>query len=327
MFEPTSWRDLLKDIISDPAVREQLAHATGVHPVTLTRWSSGEVKPRVRAINQLLHALPKEQSNRLAKLLEKEHIVFPEHMHPSRVDTSGEVDYLFLRQIYEIRAMTPEYLLFWTLCSKVLTHALRQLDPDRTGMAITLAQCMPPSRDGKIHSLRERMSFGNPPWSNDMEQHSIFLGAESLAGHVVRRGHPDTVQDLRSAPALLPAYQAEHEISATACPILYATRVAGCVLVSSTQPNYFLAPNRLSLIRDYTHLLALGFLPEYFYSSDLIDLRFMPPIDVQRRYLASFQQRVSAQMSASRMLSRTEAEQIGWQQIEEELIHHHLHES
>ncbi len=58
MSEPTSWRDLLKDIISDPVVREQLAHATGVHPVTLTRWSSGEVKPRVRAINQLLHALP-----------------------------------------------------------------------------------------------------------------------------------------------------------------------------------------------------------------------------------------------------------------------------
>src|SRR6266702_1789239 len=75
MSEPSSWRDLLKDIISDPAVREQLAYATGVHPVTLTRWSNGEVKPRVRAINQLLQVLPKEQSARLAKLLEKEQIV------------------------------------------------------------------------------------------------------------------------------------------------------------------------------------------------------------------------------------------------------------
>ena len=247
-----------------------------------------------------------------------------DHIRPSHVATASEIDYLFLQQIHEIRAMTPEYLLFWTLCSKVLTHALRQLDPDRLGMVVTLVQCMPPSRDGKIHSLRERMSFGNPPWSNDVEQHSIFLGAESLVGHVVRRGHPDSVQDLRSVPALLPAYQAEHEISATACPILYATRVAGCMLVSSTQPNYFLASNRLALVNDYAHLLALAFAPEHFYSSDLIDLRFMPPIDIQRRYLASFQQRVSAHMSASRMLSRTKAEQIAWQEIEEELIHHDL---
>src|ERR1051326_3255210 len=219
MSKTTSWRNLLKDIISDPAVREHLAHAIGVHPVTLVRWSSGEVRPRVRAINQLLQVLPKEQRDLMAKLLEKEHIAVLSNAYLARVETVSEIGQTFLRQIYEIRAMTPEYLLFWTLCSKVLTHALRQLDPDRLGMAVTLALCMPPSKDGRIHSLRERMSFGNPPWSNDMEQSSIFLGAESLVGHVARRGRPDAAQDLRSAPALLPAYRAEYEVSAAASPI------------------------------------------------------------------------------------------------------------
>ena len=133
----------------------------------------------------------------------------------------------------------------------------------------------------------------------------------------------EAIGDLKEA-TLLPAYQTEHEVSALASPILYANRVAGCLLFSSTQRNYFLSPARQALISGYTRLLALAFEPEEFYPMSLIELRLMPPIQVQRELFAEFQQRVYTVVLESynmqRSLTYQEAEQAAWQQIEEELI-------
>ena len=328
MADTPSWRDLLRDIINEPNERDRIASAIGVRPITLTRWVNGESKPRPRNISQLLQALPQQQRDRLRELLNEEYI---EVFDLSTSDQSDEIEYKFVMQVLELRATTSDNLLFWTLCRKVLLQALRRLDPERIGMAITLVQCMPLSSNGKVHSLRESMGVGTSPWQDDLEQQSIFLGAESLAGYVVARCHPMSVQDLRIENMLLPAYQTEYEVSATAFPILYATRVAGCLLVSSTQPNYFLLKDRLALIHDYARLIGLAFTPEQFYPAEKIDLHFMPPAEVQRTYFVTFQQRVTALMrqafNASRPLTRMQAEQLVWQQLEEELIHHRYNRS
>ena len=322
MSDPHSWRDLLKDIISDPVARDRLANEMGVRSITLARWASGESHPRPHNLRQLLSALPYEQRTRMAGLLEEEYLDLSE---PSMSDSLDQIEYSFVMQVLQLRASTSDVVLLWALCNQVFQHALRRLDPERIGMAIRVVLCMPPGSSGKIHSLRESVGQGTPPWQADLEHEAILLGAESLAGYVVASCRPEAVQDLSRETYRLPAHRAEHERSATAVPLLYANRVAGCVLVSSTQPHYFISSSRLSLIADYTRLIALALKPEQFYPPQWLELRVMPSFEVQQVLLASFQQRVIALMkevsNERESLTRTQAEQLVWQRLEEELIH------
>jgi hypothetical protein len=322
MSDPSSWQDLLKDIVSDPVARERLASVVGVRPITLSRWASGESIPRPVNLRQLLSALPYEQRNRMAALLEEEHL---DVSVSSMSDSLDELEFPFVRQVLDLRATTPEVVLFWTLCHKVFQHALRRLDPERIGMAMRVVLCMPPGSDGKIHSLRESVGQGTPPWRADLEQEAIFLGAESLAGYVVTSCRPDLVQNYGREHYQLPASWAEHELSATAIPIMYTNRIAGCVLVSSAQPDYFNSSSRRTLIADYTQLIALAFRPEQFYPPEWIELQVLPTFDVQRELLASFRERVITMMTEAanqgQPLTRTLAEQLVWQHLEEQLIH------
>ena len=323
MSDPSSWQDLLKDIISDPVARERLASAVGVRPITLSRWATGESSPRPFNLRQLLSALPSEQRSRMAALLEQEHLDYSSSSSMS--DSPGELEYPFVRQVLDLRATTPEVVLFWTLCHRVFQHALPRLDPERIGMAMRVVLCMPPGREGKIHSLLESVGQGTPPWRVDLEQEAIFLGAESLAGYVVTSCRPNLVQNLGREHYQLPASWAEHEVSATAVPIMYTNRIAGCVLVSSAQPDFFNSSSRLTLISDYTRLIALAFKPEQFYPPECIELQVLPSFEVQRVLLASFRERVIALMkeaaNAEQSLTRTQAEQLVWQHLEEQLTH------
>ena len=317
MSDPPSWRDLLKRIIDAPGERERIANEIGVRSITLDRWIAGTSKPRMQNLRQLQHALPKVHKDQLTLLMEEEHIDLTD---PETSEPPDEIDYQFIRQVLETRATAPSNLLFWTLCRKVILHALRRLDPERNGMAITLVQCMPVSSEGKVRSLRESMGVGTPPWPGDLEHQSMFLGAESLAGYVVTNCRQAAINDLRINTTFLPAYQVEYEVSALAHPIMYTNRIAGCLLLSSTQADYFLSESRLALISDYTQLLALAFSPEQFIQSEHIELRLMPPVKMQRELFATFPQRVITEMK-SHNITRAAAEQIVWQHFEEELIH------
>ena len=323
MSTPSSWRDLLRDLIRQPSERERIAKEIGVNPVTLDRWCSGKSSVRSRNIGPLLQAVPAAQREQLADLLAQDHL-----LAPGLVITDlppAELEVAFFRQVLVARATTEETLLFWIVCRQILQHALRRLDPESVGMAITVAVCMPPAAGtSMIRSLREIMGLGTPPWPGDLEHQSMFLGAESLAGYVVSRCRPQVIDDLLESPTLLPAYQTEHEVSAAAHPIMYANRVAGCLLVSSTQPEYFVSAAHLALIADYAQLIALAFNPQQFYPLEWINLLVMPPLAVQRRLFATLRHRITQMMkeafTASRSLTPDEAEQLAWQQIEEELL-------
>src|SRR4030095_13925270 len=114
--------------------------------------------------------------------------------------------------------------------------------------------------------------MGTPPWAGDLEEKALLLGAESLAGPVTVSCRMEQVGDLHTNRTFLPAYQAEHEVSAVACPIMRACRVAGCLLISSTQVDYFVPETRLTLIHDYANLLALAFDHDDFYNPDQLAL-------------------------------------------------------
>ncbi len=205
-----------------------------------------------------------------------------------------------------------------SISSLILQQALSQLDPGRAGLAITIVRCMASSGRRKIRSLRESVGKGTPPWAGDLEQKGMFLGAESLAGYVVTTCHEAQIQNILEDKSL-PAHQVEHEISAAAHPILYTGRIAGCVLISSTQPDYFISPARNALIGNYANLLALAIEPEEFYDPQDIELMIMPLHSVQKNYFATFRQRVTQSLTKMSM-NNLQAEQYVWEQLEEELL-------
>ena len=314
------WREFLGSIISNASERDRIASEIGVHSITLSRWVSGKSSPRPHNMRQLLRAMPKQQRQQFQSLLEK----VSSDVSDFDIDTSEqEISYKFIMEVLDARASIPDLLRFWSITRLVLQQALRQLDPERVGLAITVVRCMPP-RDGKIRSLREGVGLGTPPWGGDLEEKALLLGAESLAGHVTVSCRLEHIGDLKANKTFLPAYQVEHEVSAVACPIMYACRVAGCLLLSSTQQDYFAPEARLSLVRGYTNLVSLAFNPEEFYDPEKIALHIMPPPFRQQDFFDGFRQRVLKRMQKSAVLEQrlasTEAEHQEWLQIEESLL-------
>jgi hypothetical protein len=167
------------------------------------------------------------------------------------------------------------------------------------------------------------VGLGTPPWEEQVELRTRFLGAESLAGYAVASGHSQVVADVRQE-ARFAANLPEHTVSAAAIPILYTNRIAGCLLVASTQRDYFRSFARLNLLQDYAGLLMLAFAPEDFYAATRIALQPVPLFKAQQPYLSTLQQRIQATwrtaFSAQRSMSYLEAQRYVWWQMAEELL-------
>jgi hypothetical protein len=152
----------------------------------------------------------------------------------------------------------------------------------------------------------------------------MFLGAESLAGYAVTSNRPAVARNIDEDHGLLPVRRTKYEKSSAAYPILRAGRIAGCLLVSSAQPNYFLSEARLSLIQGYADLMVLAFEPSEFYDPLDVQLRVMPSYDTQKKYFATFRERIAHVMQEAfhngSPINALQAEQLVWQQLEEELL-------
>ena len=141
MQKVESWRELLASIISSPAERERIATEAGVRSITLTRWISGESKPRPQNLHSLLKALPRQYQDQFRELIESEES-FSYSVLSEEQGQLDEIPYKFINELLHTRASEPETLLFWTLSHLILQHALRHLDPESVGMSITVVQCM-----------------------------------------------------------------------------------------------------------------------------------------------------------------------------------------
>lgn len=315
-----SWSSVLQGIIKSTAERQRLAAALGVTNMTLTRWASGESRPHK---NHLVHLVQTVHPNHRQELLEALRRQYNDIEVWLTEDSSNQIPAEFFAQVLNIRTTTTESLLFWRICDVVLKQALAQLDPNNLGMAIKLIQCMPPSsQDGKVHSLRERVGKGTPPWTADLEHDVIFLGLESLSGYAVEVRHIVNDDDLRKSKTI-PAYPDVYEVSAAAHPIRLEGRIAGCLLASSAQVAYF-SQQRLSLLATYSDLIALAFQKNDFYPPSMLELRVMPKPEIQRPIIAQFRQRVTTRsqqaMQQRQQLSHPEIELLAWQEIEEKLL-------
>lgn len=322
MEELLTWRNLLGRIISDPLERQRIATAVSVNMITLSRWANDTSSPRLEKLSNLLDALPQSQRELMLPLIAEE---FPEFSTGAIIADEVPQDILSIcyAQVLSANADMPDVLYFWSVCKLVLQQALEQLDARRLGMVIMVAQCTPPTGENKVRSLRGNVRQGTLPLSSTLETEPIFLGAESLSGSVVTSCRPLTIQNIEDflplkgklAPALA---------SATAYPILRRGRIGGCLVITSTQVNYF-TPARLNLVQHYANLIALAFETEEFYDPKHIDLGVMPSFLVQKPYFAQFRRRVAEVMKLSmqqkQSINSIKAEKLVWQQLEEELLH------
>jgi transcriptional regulator with XRE-family HTH domain len=314
------WSSVLQSIIKSTSEKQRLASALGLTTTTLSRWASGDVKPQRSHLIKLIQVLQPDHRLALLDALEQ---YYPDIQSWLRDDTAEQIPASFFAQVLSVRTITTESLRFWRISDMVLKQALAQLDPNRLGMAVKLVQCMPPTqRDGKIRSLRERAGKGTAPWTSDLEHDVHFLGLESMSGYAVEVRHIVKDDDL-TRQKTTPAIRGEFEVSAAAHPIRFGGKIAGCLLASSTQPAYF-SQQRLALLATFSDLIALAFDRNEFYDPRLIELRIMPPPEVQDEYLSTFRHRVTRKFQeaslSKRPLSHFEAEQQVWREIEADLI-------
>jgi hypothetical protein len=322
--EGMTWRELLGTIISTPKEKQRIADELGIQPITLHRWAYENNDPRPHNLRRLIDALPPQYRDQFRDLLHAEQSL-EELPLPAHFDTAGEIPTDFYASVLTMRASSTPNLRFASICQRVLQHALEQLDPEHLGMAIWIVICMPPSGPyNKVRSLREKVGLGTPPWSGNLEQRALFLGAESLSGNVVTSFHPQVINDLDEEHGLMPTSRVEDEKSCAIYPLLFSGRVAGVLLVSSTQYYHFRPQWRAKLVEQYANLMALAFEPKDFYSTDDIALSIMPPQGEQKRFFGNFRLRVADMMiGAARTghpLNPLEAEDRVWRQLESELL-------
>jgi len=319
---PHTWRELLERLTERPAERQRVADALGVTPYTVTRWVEGITEPRVQNLKRLPEVFPAYQQL-FSELIQAELVPnAPPLATPPADYLKQEVPSEYLVRILAAYATSSGPFRSWSMRTLTLQQAIEQLDPDRVGMEITIVQCVAPAPGQRVRSLCERMGIGTVPWDKGVGRRLLFLGAESLCGWTVGRGEPGVVQDMEQKQGPLPFRAGLHEKSAVAWPLQRAGKLAGCLLVSSAQVNYF-TPLRLSFIEIYANTLALSFCDEEFYELQRIALHEMPVLSRQQEYtsIAQLRDRVARlRREQEYSLSETEAEVLGLQQMEAELL-------
>lgn len=317
--EPKDWRELLGWITAEQTEMQRLVQELGVRDITIRRWVKGESDPRSQNIRRLLNSVP-EHRERFMTLLSQE---IDDLSEITLGEPHQEIPPQFYTQIFQMRGTIGANQLYWSLANTVISQALSQLDPENLGLAISVVRCMVTDRpDRKILSLRQSVGQATALWPGNLEQKAMFLGAESLAGYVVSTCHPYEVQNYKVDKEALPGHQFEQEMSAAAYPILYAGRIAGCLLFSSTEPEYFLPPARLTLVADYAHLISLAFAPEDFIEPARVELRVMPPHSEQKRFFSTFRKRLTeARLKLYGHPDVDDVEQYVWEQLEKDILH------
>lgn len=320
-YQARTWQELLKQIIRDPQERQHIARVVGVQQITIKRWLNKKSQPRDENVRLLVKAISGDYYQEFTRLLALD---YP-HLFQSdtiAVHIAPEPPLEFYTYILSAYANMSPSLYPQALYDMLLQQMIKHLDPDRRGLLISVMLCVPPLHGTKVHSLREVRSIATPPWDQNQEQTSFFLGAESLAGAVVTSCRQIAVQSREEEYSLVPVHWLEHEESVVASPLMCRTKIAGCVVASSILPRTF-TRTRLTLLEHYTHLLSLACDSADFFDARDIELGLMPTYTVQARYIRNFGKRVSQALMTASGQSRMKLQEVQervWQEIEEELL-------
>lgn len=284
---------------------------------TIYRWMNNTSEPRPTYLKRLIEVLPEYR----AQLITAIHQTFGDVIGSPPPD-SREVRKQIYQQVLEA-VMTNSQdseTRFWHVSEIIFNDALNQLDPRKLGLAITYAKLMPPHADG-IHSLREVKMRGHAPWTDSTDD-KTFLGSTTLVGAVAVLQRAQDWNDMDNGRALVDIDG--HERSAYAVPVLHGNLLAGVLIVSSSQPDFFKNPIACQLVTEYALLMGVALSDQEFHSSDLLHLRPMPPLTWQREELAQNYLNYIITYAHEHNTSRREAEFNVQQKLElefEEVAH------
>ena len=319
MDELREWRTLLGTLISDPQERQRLASAIAVNPVTLTRWVTNKSQPRSDNLRQLLEALPQHREQ-LAVLMREEFPTLATYEQDSR-EGLQEIRSEFYASVMSSSASLLPIVRTHTIITMILQQIVEHFDPMRQGMIVSIEQCVPPVPGERVHSLRRVMEQTSS--EGPIEYRTQFCGAESQAGRTVLYGSLISVQNIAEMERRYAIRYQQKEASLVTSPIMKMDRFAGCLTIFMPQQNYF-TPQHLKLVRAYANLLVPGFEENDFYSLSEIDLGIIPPLSLQLPLFRDFRLRVTRYMAQVPPecggMTRPQAEQIVWKQIENELL-------
>jgi transcriptional regulator with XRE-family HTH domain len=271
------WKELLETVLS-PTDKQQIAQEIGVSSTTLTRWISGESRPRMHNLRLLLQTrILRPYHETLQELLER---AFPGE--PFREVTATHLitelpAELYAEILVNLRKLTPE-LRTWGICELLLDRMIRQFDPESEGMLLLIVQCVSPHED-KVAQLQEMMLSSRSLTRRTIP--GLFLGIETLAGQAVAEG---TILISQRDPGGGLLHASERYKSAAAFPLMRCGRVAGALVMESPLDNYF-TPERKKIVEKYTDLLALAFFEEQFFPLHTIALRPSMPQETQQAVL------------------------------------------
>lgn len=167
----------------------------------------------------------------------------------------------------------------WQIILAIFAYALVQMDAERHGIAITYASLMPTRADG-IRSLYEVAMRGTEPWPFALEGQA-YLGSTTLAGTAAIEQRM-LIWDSQDETARWQVEVDEFEKSACACPVTRGGRIAGVLIISSSQPGFFTNDVTSQAVVEYAYLLALAFSDDLFQPYSQLHLMPMPPLKKQR---------------------------------------------
>lgn len=303
---------LLRHILRhDRAEIARVARDLEVAEITVYRWISGSSEPRAMHLKRLPEVLTEHRGNLTYAINQ----TFPGILDPPSLGIR-EVRKDIYRRVLNLITNTPEDdARYWQVTQAVFEYALLHLDSDRRGLSITYANLMPSHSDG-IHSLREATMRGNYPWPFSLESRA-YLGSTTLVGSAAMLQRLQTWDNLGNEERLQIDID-EHERSAAACPVMYAGRIAGVLIVSSTQAGFFADPMACQAVTEYAQLLSLALHDTDFYPCSLLNLRPMPEVKWQRAEIGrSYVNRIIT-YARKHMISRHDAEKHVLAEMEHE---------
>ncbi len=285
-----TWRDILGEL--NGVERKRLVDALGIQNKTLERWIRGETAlPQLDRLRNLLAALPIRIRKRFIDSIRQDPR-FSKHLAelPLEEETYDIPSVIYAR-ILEANVKTPKDLRFSSLCQLILLESVGQLDIDRVGISVSILTCTPPHAGREVHSLNQRFALGTAPWSQVIKQSRLFFGCESVAGEAV--SNRIEVEDNAQKSEKVWGDFYSNAQSCVAVPIQKEKAVAGCLLVLSTQSDFY-NPRTQELLAHYANLIAIAIAEDEWYQPEQIALSRMISIEQQQEQLLYFYNQVSS---------------------------------
>ncbi len=264
-----------------------LAKELKVSEITISRWQSG-TKPQEKLLFSLLDVFSEQRTELISAIQQ----TFPGVLSIEEEQPQRGVGKELYCQVLELCALVEDReTRYWQIINAVFEYAQLHLNFENEGLAITYAQLMPPQQDGYIHSLRESVVRGSPPWPL-VQEDKIFLGSNTLAGNAAISNYLLTWDDIDAEMRLQVAID-HFERSACAVPVLRFGKMAGILIFSSVNMGFSRDAIACEAVQEYARLLALALREEDFYPLSCLQLRPMPDLNVQRQVVS---QRYRARM-------------------------------